>query len=220
MIEKESTTMTTSTHPVALAALALLASVLVSACGGAASARPAPSAPEPTPSAQPATTAPIATPSDTASPATAAPGTPAVVDPGVVDAIDACALLTPDEVAAALGVPVGQVEPMAGSTALPGSRSCFYRPPGVADGPQVNVAVLATPDYSRPADPSPAPGLEDASGTWWADTLTGDLKLEAVAPSGVRLTLAYQDAPSPTPPNAAALVFLVPLAETALARLP
>ena len=107
---------------------------------------------------------------------------------------------------------------MGGSTALPGSRSCFYRPPGIADGPQVNVAVLAVPDYSRPADPSTAPGL--ANGGWWLDRLTGDLKLEAVAPNGVRVTLAYQDTASSTPPTDAALAFLVPLLQTALARLP
>jgi hypothetical protein len=159
-------------------------------------------------------------PAETAAPETAAPATPAAVDPAVVDAIDACALLTAEEVATALGVSVDRIEPMAGSSALPGSRTCFYRPPGVADGPQVNVAVLAAPDYSRPAAPSPVPGLEDASGAWWPDTLTNDLKLEVVAPSGVRLTFAYQDAPSPTPPNEGALTFLVRLAETALGRLP
>lgn len=218
--------MTKSTHPIALAALALLASALLAACGGGASAPPAASGPAATsPATESPSTAPIAapaetTPEDATPPATAAPVTPAAVDPAVVDAVDACALLTADEVAAALGVPAGRVEPMAGSSALPGSRTCFYRPPGVADGPQVNVAVLAAPDYSRPADPSPAAGLEDASGAWWLDTLTGDLKLEAVAPDGVRLTLAYQDTAAGAPPTDAALAFLVPLAETALGRLP
>jgi hypothetical protein len=204
-----------------LAGLALLAGAILAACGGAASVPPAASAPAATgPVAESPTTAPVATPVGTAAPGTPAPTTPAGVDPAVVDAVDACSLLTAQEVAAAFGVPVDQVEPFPGGTALSGSRTCFYRPPGTADGQQVNLAVLATPDLSRPADPSPAPGLESAGGTWWADSLTGDIKLEVVAPDGVRLMLAYQDAPSPTPPTDAALSILVPLIQTALGRLP
>lgn len=201
---------------------ALLVAVLLAACGGGTSAPPATSVPAAT---SPAAESPSMEPAETVAPAasipaTAAPATPAAVAPAFVDAIDACALLTAEEVATALGVSVDRVAPMPGSTALPGSRTCFYRPPGVADGPQVNVAVLAAPDYSRPADPSPAAGLEDASGAWWPDTLTNDLKLEVIAPSGVRLTLAYQDTASPNPPTEGALTFLVPLAVTALGRLP
>ncbi len=152
--------------------------------------------------------------------APAATSAPVSDAPAVVDAIDACALLTAGEVAAAFGVPADQVQPMPGSTALPGSRTCFFRPPGVADGPQVNVALLASPDFSRPADPFPAPGLEGAAGAWWLDQLTGDLNLEATAPNGVRLTLAYQDTSADGPPTEGALAFLVPLATTALGRLP
>ncbi len=201
-----------------LAGLALLAAIALAACGGSASAPPATSAPV---TDAPATEAPAATPAETNPAETAAPATPgAAGDPSVVDAINACTLLTAAEVAAALDVPAEQIQPMPGSTALSGSRTCFHRAPGVANGPQVNVAVLAAPDYSRPAEPSPAPGLEDASGGWWLDQLTGDLKLEAVAPNGVRLTLAYQDTAAGTPPTDAALVFLVPLAATALGRLP
>lgn len=200
-----------------LAGLAMLASVLLAACGGAANApRATPSPAATTPAAGAPTTAPVETsPSGTSTP----PKPAASVDPAIVDAIDACTLLTSAEVAAAFDVPVDRVKPMGGSTALPGSRTCFYRPPGVADGPQVNVAVLAAPDYSRPTGPAAAPGLEDAAGTWWVDTLTGDLKLEAVARDGVRLTLAYQDTSAVTPPTDAALTFLVPLAQTALSRL-
>lgn len=209
------------TRPTRLAALALLTTVAVAACGGSASVPPATAAPPAPATNAPTTDAPAATPAETPPAETAAPATPgAAVDPTVVDAIDACALLTAAEVAAAFGVPVDQVQPMAGSTALPGSRTCFYRPPGTADGPQVNVAVLAVPDYSRPAEPSPAPGLDGASGAWWIDTLTGDLKLEATAPNGVRLTLAHQDTAAGAPPTDAALAFLVPLMQTALGRLP
>ena len=206
-----------------LAGLAILASLAVAACGGSTSAPLATPAPA---TGAPATDVPAATPAGTDVAATAAPeattvpSTPAAVDPAIVDAVDVCALLTADEVAAALGVPAGQVQPMAGSTALSGNRSCFYRPPGVADGPQVNVAALAVPDFSRPADPAPAPGLEAASGAWWVDTLTGDLKVEAVAPSGVRLTLSYQDTAADAPPAASDVALLVPLAVAALGRLP
>lgn len=206
--------MTSTTRP---AGLALLAAVAMAACGGSAGALPAPPAPA---IAAPTPDAPAAAPAGTAPPAATAPSTPVTVEPAVVDAIDACALLTAEEVATAFGGPADLVEPEAGSTALPGSRTCFYRPRGVADGPQLNVAVLAAPDYSRPAGPSPAPGLENGSGTWWIDTLTGDLKLEAIAPNGVRLTLAYQDTADDAPPTDADLVFLVPLASMALGRLP
>lgn len=76
------------------------------------------------------------------------------------------------------------------STTLPGSRTCFYLPHGVAGG------------------------------GWWIDTLTGDLKLEAVAPDGVRLTLAYQHTAEDATPADSDLAFLVPLMQTALSRLP
>ena len=190
---------------------------MLAACGGAASAPPASSTPAATsPAAEPSpTTAPVETPGGTA-----APPAPAGADPSVVDAIDACALLSAQEVAAAFGVPVDQVKPFPGGATLSGVRTCFYRPPGMAEGQQVNLAVLAAPDISRPTDPSPAPELEGAAGTWWFDALTGDLKLEAVAPDGVRLGLAYQDAQSPTPATDAALAFLVPLMQVALERLP
>jgi hypothetical protein len=136
-----------------------------------------------------------------------------------VDAIDACSLLTAAEVASALGVTADRVQPLPGGALVPGIRTCFYRPPGVSNGPQLNVAVLSSPDVSRPASPSSVPDLSDVSGTWWFEAITGDLKLEALGPSGVRLTFSYQDT-SAGPPTEAALAFLDPLVRQALARLP